>query len=355
MKKQFACSIVTIAVLAAGSIPAKALDEVYRKSTDTAAKGTITEVTKTSITVKKSIGAPVTVPANDITEVRWNGEPAKLKLSRSDEAGGRLEKALAGYKEGLTDPKTKGNGKTDVEFLIARATAKLALADSTKLDDAIKALSAFSKANADNFRYFESMSYLGEMYMAKGDFDQAKTTFNAISTSPWADYKMAAQSANARIMLKQNDVAGALAAFDAVISGSAAAKEPAILSRRFEALLGRATCLTTQKQYDAAVKALDDVVTQADAGDTHTQAEAYVRQGDCYQALGRSKEAVLAYLHVPVLFPKENALHAEALYNLSRLWSTVGKPERGIDARAVLESEYADSKWAKMLAGAAGS
>ena len=78
---------------------------------------------------------------------------------------------------------------------------------------------------------------------------------------------------------------------------------------------------------------------------------AYVRQGDCLQAQNKTKEAILAYLHVPVLFSKEKALHAESLFRLSQLWGSVQKPERAADARAELERLYPDSEWAKKLAG----
>ena len=73
-------------------------------------------------------------------------------------------------------------------------------------------------------------------------------------------------------------------------------------------------------------------------------AEAYIKKGDCYQALGESKEALIAYLHVDVLFPSEPGLHAEALYHLSNLWGKVQKPERGTEARAVLQQQYPDSE-----------
>ena len=90
---------------------------------------------------------------------------------------------------------------------------------------------------------------------------------------------------------------------------------------------------------------------QASPEDTRVQAEAYLRQGDCLRAQGNAKEAILAYLHIPVLFSSEGDLHAESLHHLVTLWEEVGKPERAADARQELETRYPDTEWAKKLGG----
>ncbi|NOX55211.1 MAG: tetratricopeptide repeat protein [Planctomycetes bacterium] len=336
-------------VLAAS--PATALDIVSRKSSEKNVQGTITQITRDGITVTPRLGKPITIPANDIQSVRWDGEPAKLNLARGDEKSGRVEKALQTYQEIL---KQIGPGKTnlkrDVEFLIARATARLARTDSSKRDLAIQALEAFLKKASDSFRYYEAVQLLGELYLAKKDFRQAKSAFEQLGRAPWRDFQMAAQSALAQILLAQGKVSEALKTFDAVLQ--AQAKTPLEKQRRWEAMLGKANCLVQQKQYEPALKLLQDVVREAPAENSRILAEAYVRQGDCLQAMGKPKEAVLAYLHVPVLFPQESQRHAEALYHLSRLWNAVERPERAADARAELESKYPDSPWTKRLTAA---
>ncbi|HID21945.1 MAG TPA: tetratricopeptide repeat protein, partial [Planctomycetaceae bacterium] len=271
-------------------------------------------------------------------------------LARGDEKSGRIEKALETYRDVLKQvPPDKTNLKRDVEFLIARATAKLALSDPSRHDEAVQALEAFVKSTGESFRYYEAVRLLGELYLAKKDFAQARTAFEQLGRAPWQDYKMAARSAMAQILLAEGKVSEALAAFDSVL------KTPANTAlekqRRWEAMLGKANCLIQQKQYEPALKILQDVVREAPAEDSRILAEAYVRQGDCLQAMGKPKQAVLAYLHVPVLFPGEPERHAEALYHLSRLWNAVERPERAADARAELESKYPDSPWTKRLSG----
>lgn len=353
MKCRYVVGPVAAAIVICVSAPAEAVDVVSRKGDESPAQGTVTAVDQLGVTVKPRIGSETTVPANEIESVRWDGEPAKLNLARVDEAGGRLEKALAAYQEIAADNSlSNSNLKLAVQFLIARTTAKMALADPSKLDEAARLLEEFGTAGIDFYRYYESRDYLGRIYMAQEEYQKAQAAFESLAQAPWSDYKMAAESAKARLLLQQGKTGEALAAFDAVIAADA--KGPGELSRRYEAMLGRATCLIRQQRHEDALKTLDQVVTQASPNDAALQAEAYVRQGDCLQALGRTKEAVLAYLHVDVLFAQEKSLHAEALYHLARLWGTVGQPERGADARAALESGYPNSDWLKKLANAGG-
>lgn len=339
--------------LAVSATQALAIDEVIRKSGVGSAKGSITEITTTNVTVKPKIGQAVTVPANDIDRVRWDGEPPKLNLARSAEQAGRLQEAMEAYTEIAKDPKAKDeNIKRDIDFMMARTLGKMALSDPSKSDEAIQRLEAFNNANPDHFYFYEGRLVLGQVLMAAKEYPKAGLAFDAVKKAPWADFKMAANSAGAKLKLVQNDIAGALQDYESVIALKATTA--AEKSRRYEAILGKATCLTQQKSYDEAVTALGLVIKEAPAENGQIQAEAYIRQGDCFQAKGQLKEAILAYLRVPVLFSKEKALYAESLYHLANLWGRVGKPERGDQARQDLEVKFPNSEWTKKLAAGAG-
>ena len=325
-----------------------AIDVVYRRSSDTSLQGEITEVTKTEVVVKKRIGSPEKVPANDIINIRWDGEPAKLNLARSAELAGRLTNALEMYQEVSTDSAAKKeNIRKDIEFLIARTNAKIALNSPDKVDDAIGKLEKYRQANGNSYREYDALNWLGQLYAAKKDYQKAAAMFTLMAAAPWADTQMAAENANARIKLQQDDVSGALAAFEKV--ASMPAKTPAEQTRQFEAQLGKASCLMKQGKSQPALTVLQEVTDKAPPEASALQAEAFVRQGDCYQALGQTKLALLAYLRVDVLFAKETQWHPEALYHLARLWSVVGSPDRAAEARATLESDYAESPWTKRL------
>ncbi len=333
------------ATLAAGR--AVALDEVIRTGGQPSIRGNVTKIDKAEITLEAA-GKATTVPATDVAAVRWEGEPPQLNLTRSREANGDLAYAAKSYTELLGQlPADKPNLRTDVDFLIARTAAKQALSDPAQQAAAITSLDGFVKAHPDFFRHYEALQWLGRVQAASGDYAAAQATFGQLAAAPLPELKLAAQNAIGRIKLKQDDLPGALADFDAV--AAAAADTPGAKREQFAARLGTATVLQRQSKHDEAIKTLDGVIADAAADDSAVQAEAFLRQGDSLQAEGKDKDALLSYLHVDLLFPGESQAHAEALYHLAKLWSAVGDADRSADARRRLTERYAGSEWAKKL------
>ena len=75
--------------------------------------------------------------------------------------------------------------------------------------------------------------------------------------------------------------------------------------------------------------------------------QAYNALGAFYRSKQQDTDAVLAYLHVDLLFASNPSAHAEALYHLSQLWGKLDKPDRGVDAANRLRANYAGSSWAQ--------
>jgi tetratricopeptide (TPR) repeat protein len=324
-----------------------AVDIITRKSGKTA-QGDITAISQESISVKSGIGEMIEVPANDIVSVRWGAEPAELNLARSAEDGDNLDRALEQLKTSSGNAGTNEAVKTEIEFLTARVTSRLALEqDSSKLAAASASLDSFVKAHSDNFRYFDSLQLLGAVQLAGQDYSGAEKSFGQLARAPWSDYKMAAQNSTAKLAFQKGDLNAALTAYEQVLSqsGSAAGE----VSRRNEALLGKAAVQLKQGNADIALKAVVEAIAKTNPEDSTVQATAWNLKGDCLKTQGKVKEAILAYLHVPVLFEKEKVPLAEALYNLAVLWPRADQPERGLAARQELEESYPDSPWTKKL------
>lgn len=334
---------ITAIVLTAS--PLWAIDTVTVKSTNKQILGEISTANKTEVTIKPKTGDAVKIPANDIAAIKWEGEPAKLNIAKGDEDRGNFEKALETYGEVHKD--ASGKLKTYLDFLIARTMAKQALDDDSKLDDAVKKMEAFLKANPEHLGFYESQSYLGQLYSTKGDFAKAQAAFEGLGKAPWKDFQIAAKVAVGRMQLKQNNIEGANKTFEEAASGSA--ESDAEKARRAEAQVGKAACLVKQSKHEDALKLIDEIIKATSTEEAGTMAVAYVLQGDCYQAQKQMKDAVLSYLHVPVLFPKQKAAKAEALYHLAKISGAIGQPDRAAEARDELLEEYPNSEWAKKL------
>jgi tetratricopeptide (TPR) repeat protein len=330
--------------------PAVSADTVHIRGENAPLQGEITTVSKTELILKPRSKSkpPQTIPANEIERVRWHSEPAALNLQRNNEQAGRLQYALDGLIKLSKDARIAStNMRADLAFLIARITAKLALADETRLDEAISTLEAYRDAHPNHFRYFPALKLLSQLYVAKKDYRNAELIHEQLAAAPWPEFRLAARNFAAQAQLARGDVDGALATFDAIIEETGN-QDPGNIFR-LQAMLGRAGCLQQSEQHAQALKVLTELIQAASTEQTKLQAEAYLRQGDSLRLLGRSKEAVLAYLHVDLLFVGEKELHAESLYRLAKLWPRVGRPDRAAEASGKLQETYSGGRWAKKL------
>jgi len=324
-----------------------AAETVIRKGSKNVS-GDVASVDKTEVTVKVKVPKEetVTIPANEVVSISWTGEAPEAGVARSDDAGGRLAKAIEGYQKCLQTSKTTNPAaKLDFEFGIARCTARQALGQPDQIDAAIKLLENFR--TQEHYRHYEALELLGELHLAKQDFDKAGTVFKELGRAPWKATKMGAKVQLARLAIAEQKLGDALSQYESVAAEEASG--PGEVSQKQAAQLGKARVLLLQQKGAEALPLLEGLVKEIDGDEVDLQAEAYLRQGDCLRELGRDKDAILAYLRVDLLFAAARTQHAESLYQLSKLWAKVGQAERAEDARDRLAEGYPGSEWAGKL------
>ena len=340
-----ALTVTAVWTALAGHAQAQATDIVIKNNKEEVA-GTVLSVSATAVEVK-AVPKSKKVPANEIAMVRWKATAA-LNVAVGFERSDKLDKALEAYKKfAKSSGGASTNVKSDVEFLTARVTLKLAGTDASKLADAISGLDKFVKDHPQSYRFYEAIELLGQAQIGAQDYAAAKTTLAKLAAAPWNDLKMAAKNAEARLLLAQDNIGGARAAFDAVAAMDA--KTPNERARKYDAMLGSANCLLEDKKYKEAADVLEQVTAEADPEDRRVQAEAYLRLGDSRRNLNETKKAALAYLHVDIMFASQRRQHAESLYRLAEVWQVLGDPRRHAEARETLDSEYPQSEWTKKL------
>ncbi len=347
-------SIVALVLIGSVSV-ATAADVLERRGGSAKLSGKITAVSKDKVSIETSKGEKLDVPANEVEEILWEGEPAVLKSARNNEMAGKLTQATDGLAKAAAENKSdRAEIKVDIDYFTQRTFARLALTDPAKVADALKKLNDFQTKHSDSRHYYDAVRLLVDLNLIQKDAAAARTAAETLAKAAGNDQKMASKIALARVSILENKVPEAQKGFEEVVASTGTT--PAEESRKLEAKLGVANCLQLQSKFDDAIKLLDEVITHTAAEDSRIQAEAYVRQGDSYQAAGKSKDALIAYLHVDVLFSTEKAYHPEALYHLSRLWTAVQQPDRANEAADKLTTEYPNSPWAQKLKtpGAAG-
>ncbi len=349
----------TVSHLLLAGIPALAIDLVHRKSTEKTIGGEVTKNTRDSVTITQQVGMKEeTIPAADIAYIEWDAEPGPVKLARGSETTGALDEAIRQYQEALKGIGGAKEGlKADVQFGLARASARRAIRTGEDLAGATTGVKNFVNGNRDNYRFYDAQQLLGEISLAAGDFAAAEMAYQSVASAESNELKKAGKIGLGRSFLGRGEVDKARQLFDEVASQPAASTVEA--AHRLAAILGQATCLQQKKELAEARKLVSQVINETTAAkdrpfDGRIQAEAYLRQGDLLSAdEGNPKPAIIAYLHVDVIpeFSEERDLHAEALYHLARLWPLVGEAERGADAANRLKTQYPDSVWNRRLGG----
>lgn len=317
----------------------RAADEV--QTSRTTYRGTITQRTPFSISIRQSPTNVVEVALNDVLSIRFDGEPAKLRPTRQAARQGRYDDALREFISFDDDASiSRAELKEDIAFYKAFCQARLALGGRGDLSTAGRQMHDFVKQFPESHHTLEAHELLGELLAAVGKTDLALEALARLEQAPWAEYKMRAAIAKGRLLRGQAKPAEALAEFERAIALAGSGEGAKSSMQTQVATLGKAACLADQNQFDAAIALVESIVAAANPEDTLLHAQAYNTLGYCQKKAGRAKEALLAYLHVDVLyfnFPQE---HAEALRNLAELWNAAGQTERALEAQETLKQRY---------------
>jgi tetratricopeptide (TPR) repeat protein len=147
----------------------------------------------------------------------------------------------------------------------------------------------------------------------------------------------------ARSLLTAGKNAEAMAKFDEVLASPATGKEAD--AQKLAATLGKAQAQAAGGDTEPAIKAVEDVIAKAAPEERELHARAYNALGNCYAKAGKKKEALMAFLHVDLLYSGNKEQHAEALANLIPLWNDEKRPDRANTARNTLKEQYPSSPW----------
>ncbi len=318
-------------------------DQVYLKRGG-AVSGTVASSTPNAVTVDVR-GKNQNVPVNEIRLITFGDEPQQLRQGRARAAGGNFQSGLDDLVK--VDPATieREIVKRDLQFHLALCEGKIALSAGGDKAEATDAMLAFVRASPSSFHFFNAAQLLGDLAVGQGDYEAAVRYYGVVaSKAPWPEFKMKASLAEARALVAQEKFAEAFEKFESVASQQSDA--PEVKRQKLFAEIGKGRCLCETQSPEQGIGMIEKVIAENDATDMELFGRAYNAHGDCLQQAGKLKEALMAYLHVDVLFYSDPEVHAEALFHLSKLWSAIKKPDRAASARNLLDQRYSGSVWA---------
>jgi tetratricopeptide (TPR) repeat protein len=344
------CTIRVAMVIAltacCGSAASQGVADRVRLTRGTEA-GEVTNMTATQVTLAKGLGGNRELEVNEIRSIQFDDEPSELSQARLNAGNGAYENALALLAKIDVAKVNRDFIKQDIEFYKGWCAGKLAMAGKGEISDAGRQLNAFVRAYPTNYHYLAAREAMGDLLMAGGGYANAEKQYAELAKAPWQDYKMRAAVAVGRSLQAQNKHAEAIKQFDAALAMPA--DDAAAQNERLAATLARAVSLSETGGVEEAVGIIEKVIHDADPQQKELHARAYNSLGTCYEKAGKNKEALLAFLHVDVLYNTVPEAHAEALSHLVKLWKAIGQEERARESRQTLTDRYAGSRWAKQV------
>ncbi len=319
-------------------------DQVTCANDGTTIRGKFETLSKTTVVIKQSSDETTTISPDDIIEIRFDREPPPLQAARSNERSGSYKAAIEQLQKVLSE--YTGRDKrvlTEIEFLVARCQARLALADPDVTQTALTSLQSFLQQNGNSYRTLEAMLLQAQLLIGT-DRSQATRLLEQLRSSGVDGFAIQAGVVLGRALLGEAKPDQAKEVFDDVIRNSHG--KATALGAHYESRIGRAECLLMQDQLKQALTELKVVIAEIPNDQHATLAKAWLHTGHGHRQSDQPQAALLAYLHVDILYPDATAEHAEALYQLTSLWEAAGYPERARATQSRLLTQYPDSQWA---------
>ena len=291
---------------------------------------TITAMTPDVVSFNRS-GMDDQKKVGEIDQITYEGEPAQFASARADIAAGRYQEARKLLQALNLAPTTREYIRAERDFLVAQATALFAFRggdSSTSLKTAAADLENFNTKNTKYYRYYEAMQLLGDLYLQMSETDKAQTTFTKLASVKDAPMTQARGNLGlGKVLLAKGKAEGAKAeaAFKSVQSQLNKGEiKSDITNIQMSVTLGLAQCAAINGKFPEAKKLVQDVIDKLSPEDTKMNAQAYNTLGDALsQEGGKTKEAMIAYLHTHLLYNSDPITHYHAMAKLAVLFRTV--------------------------------
>ncbi len=342
-------SLLLLALVLAGISPSAAnaqqLDTIVG-ARGTPTFGTVVEMSPQQVTMETRQGKKQ-FAVNEIQKLSFGDEPSELRRARESIQRGQLESARADLDRIVVSEVRRKEAVQDIEFYKGYCDGRLALSGGGDKAAAVRQLRNFleDSANKDSYHYFAVVELLGDLAIGLDSYDNAIKYYDMLAASPWPDYQMKAAVLSARAMVASGQFPEAAAKYEAVLAmgiDDARARE----LKQF-ATIGKAVCLAETGKADEGAAIVSAIIAENDSqANPELFGRAYNALGTCHIKANKPKDALLAFLHVDLLFYQDADVHAEALYHLHNLWRTLNNSERANAARELLRSRYSGSTWA---------
>lgn len=315
----------------------------FKQAQGGAVRGQVTAESPSEVTV--SLGnSTISVPTDQVESIEYQGQPASMQLGQTNADAGRAAEAIAQYQKAVTEAAGKPFVIEAAKFGEASLLAESALTEPEHVKDAVAKLNAFLQAYPKGRHVVPVREALARVQLHAQDFKGAEANVAELAKLPAGADRAAVLKA--RLLLRSGDAQGAAADLDRLIAAA-----PDGSTKQVELKLVKADALIAASKYDESESLVRQVIAAAPAEDIAVQAKAYNTLGDCLTAAAKPKDALLAYLHVDLLYAKDKEEHPRALRHIEELFRKMGQLPRADEYNQRLKQDYPNSSWAKQAQG----
>jgi tetratricopeptide (TPR) repeat protein len=328
-----------LTILACGAIQSVHASDTVQMADGSQTTGDVVGMTKYIVSLRRD-GATIEIPTNEIDTVRYESEPVSFRTARRHVEDGRYEDAMIILTTLNVDRDNliRAELKQELDFYIAFCLGSQALTGQGDIREAGSTAITFLQRNTNNYRYLAVCELVGDLLVASQDYSTAQTYYAKLIDAPWPDYEMRANNAIGKAQLAQKLTTEARSSFQKVIDST----EEDVLAQREKAIavLGQARCDIAENNPERAIANTQRVIDVTNTDETELLAVAYNTLGLALRKAGKPRDAVLAFLHVELLYFRSRSEYIESMQNLVELWNELSIPERANEAAATLRDRY---------------
>lgn len=307
--------------------------------------GKIEEISPLSVTFKGRSGSEK-VPVWEVSKISAANEPAQVDKARDRIESSRYDEAI----ELLSQVQKGANPITDaeVDWYMAVAMSETAFSGgSYSARDAGGQVQKFLSAHPKSHHLVPATDLMGRLAMANGNLDFAAKQFTLLTQSKWPEYVARGHFLTGEALLRSGKFNEAAAAYGKILALQANDD----ITQRYKQLAQcqQAKVAAMTGDPTAAIKKLEAIIKTENPDDKELFAYAYNALGSCYLKTNDLAEAEEKFLFTHLLFDTESGAHAEAVYQLAKIWNTQKQTDEASEARQILKSRYRNTWWSSQL------
>ena len=306
-------------------------------------RGKITEVSPDEVTIKTG-SKTQQIPPHRIKKITFAGEPSQLGRARDRLGDGRYADCLVELAK-IDKPAKTELIQQEIDFLNAYCNAQLSLhGGNVTAQQAGRQINQFIRKYPDSLHLYPALEVMGQLLIAVNKPDLAADEFAKLARAESPQVKIGGLFHQGQALILSGKLDQAKRAFESIATIDAT--DDASMQSKLLAQAELAKVLALQGDPQAGQEIVDKIIANESADNSELFAYAYNALGTCHLKAGRLMDAALAFLHTQLLYPNVPEPHAEALFQLTKIWPQLEFTDRADRARQLLKSRYRNSYWA---------